>query len=143
LLIDALNPIITGWTNYHQSAVSSQIFSKLDSRIWNMLWHWAKRRHPEKSKHWIADKYWHTVGNRKWVFSTKNKQLKFLSDTKIKRHRKLKLEMNPYIDNEYFVLRKLKQRFKKLTGKVNEVCDRTNNLTKLKTETLTDSCCPI
>ncbi len=37
-LIDALNPIITGWSNYHQSVVSSEIFSKLDHRIWNMLW---------------------------------------------------------------------------------------------------------
>jgi RNA-directed DNA polymerase len=56
VLIDVLNPIITGWANYHQSVVSSEIFQKLDSRIWGMLWHWAKRRHPEKSKHWIADK---------------------------------------------------------------------------------------
>ncbi len=44
-LINALNPIIIGWSNYHQPAVSSGIFKMLDSRIWNMLWHWAKRRH--------------------------------------------------------------------------------------------------
>jgi len=50
-LIDNLNPIIIGWTNYHRCVVASEIFNKLDSRIWNMLWHWAKRRHPEKSKH--------------------------------------------------------------------------------------------
>ena len=58
-LIDALNPIITGWANYHQPTVASEIFHTLDSRIWGMLWHWAKRRHPEKSNKWIADKYWH------------------------------------------------------------------------------------
>lgn len=29
-LIDALNPIITGWANYHQSVVASEIFHKLD-----------------------------------------------------------------------------------------------------------------
>ncbi len=38
-LIDALNPIITGWSNYHQSVISSEIFNKLDYLIWNMLWH--------------------------------------------------------------------------------------------------------
>ena len=75
-LIDNLNPTIIGWTNYHRSVVSSEIFNKLDSRIWNMLWHWAKRRHPDKSKHWIANKYWHSGGNRNWVFSEGNKQLK-------------------------------------------------------------------
>lgn len=36
-LIDALNPIITGWSNYHQTVVSSKIFKKIDSITWNML----------------------------------------------------------------------------------------------------------
>jgi len=29
VLINALNPVITGWANYHQSVVSSEIFHKL------------------------------------------------------------------------------------------------------------------
>jgi len=107
-LIAALNPIITGWSNYHQSVVSSEIFHKLDSRIWNMLWHWAKRRHPDKSRHWIANKYWHSDGKRKWIFSEGNKQLNLLSDKKIVRHTKLKLDMNPHLDKDYFILRKIK-----------------------------------
>ncbi|MCD4766783.1 MAG: group II intron reverse transcriptase/maturase, partial [Methanosarcinales archaeon] len=113
-LIDALNPVITGWANYHQPVVSSQIFGKLDHIVWNMLWHWAKRRHKSKhkSKRWIVNKYWHNVGNRNWVFAEGNKELKLLSDTKIVRHTKLKIGMNPYLDNDYFVLRKSKQRFK-------------------------------
>jgi RNA-directed DNA polymerase len=115
-LIDALNPVITSWANYHQSVVSSEIFKKVDSRIWNMLWHWAKRRHPNKSKHWIADKYWHSDGNRNWVFSEGGKLLNFLSDTKVIRHTRLKLDMNPYLDGDYFVLRKVKQGVKKLKG---------------------------
>ena len=88
-LIDNLNPIIIGWTNYYRHVVASEIFNKLDSRMWNMLWHWAKRRHPEKSKHWIVDKYWQNKGNRKWVFSTDKNELKHLSDTKIVRHTQL------------------------------------------------------
>src|SRR3990172_4753297 len=63
-IIDAINPIIIGWSNYHQPVVSSEIFSKLDSRIWDMLWHWAKRRHAEKPNQWTAGRYWHKVGNR-------------------------------------------------------------------------------
>jgi RNA-directed DNA polymerase len=114
-LIDSLNPIITGWSNYHNSVVSSKIFSKLDNIIWNMLWHWAKRRHSTKTKSWVISKYWHTVGNRNWVFSAGNKQLKLLSYTKIVRHTRLKLDMNPFLDKDYFVLRKLKLGVKKLT----------------------------
>ena len=142
VLIDALNPIITGWANYHQSVVSSEIFQKLDSRIWGMLWHWAKRRHPEKSKHWIADKYWHSVGRRKWVFSDGTKQLRFLSDTKIVRHTKLKLDMNPHLDKGYFISRKVKLGVKKLTTIAKKVCDEVKNICKPETMTMTNNCCP-
>jgi RNA-directed DNA polymerase len=140
-LIDNLNPIITGWTNYHRSVVSSEIFNKLDSRIWNMIWHWAKRRHPEKSKHWIADKYWHSKGNRNWVFSTDKKELKLLSDTKIVRHTQLRSDMNPYLDRDYFVLRKLKLGVKKMHGFVKNVWDKVKNFNKRETETKINSCC--
>jgi len=133
-IIDFLNPIITGWANYHQPVVSSEIFHTLDSRIWGMLWHWAKRRHPEKSNTWIADKYWHSAGNKNWVFSDGNKQLKFLSDTRIVRHIKLKLDMNPHLDKDYFISRKMKLRVRKLTGVAKNICKQTM--------TMTNNCCP-
>jgi RNA-directed DNA polymerase len=142
-LIDVLNPIITGWANYHRANVSSETFKKLDSRIWGLLWHWAKRRHPNKSKQWIADKYWHSEGKRKWVFSDGTKQLNFLSDTKIVRHIKLKLDMNPHLDRDYFISRKLKLRLKKLTEITKNVWDKANNICKPETMTITNNCCPI
>jgi len=143
VLIDNLNPTIIGWTNYHRFVVSSEIFSKLDSRIWNMLWHWAKRRHPDKSKHWIANKYWHSGGNRNWIFSEGNTQLNLLSDTKIVRHTKLKLDMNPHLDEEYFVSRKLKQGLKKLTDVATKIVDKAKKICKPETVTMTNNCCPI
>ncbi len=142
-LIVALNPIITGWANYHQTVASSEIFRKLNYRIWNMLWHWAKRRHPDKSKQWIARKYWHTVGNRKWVFTDGDKVLNPLYDTKIIRHDRLKLDMNPYLNKEYFVLRKLKQRARKLAGMTKKVWDKIEKICKPETKTITNNCCPI
>ena len=114
-LINALNPIIIGWSNYHRSVVSKEVFSKLDNIVWNMLWRWAKRRHPDKSKKWILGKYWHREGTRSWVFSTKKNQLKRFSDTKIIRHIGLMVDKNPYLDTEYFELRKFRQRGLKLT----------------------------
>ena len=116
-LISVLNPIITGWSNYHQSVVSKEIFGKLDYRVWNMLWKWAKRRHPNKSHWWIADKYWHTAGTRKWVFSTGNNELKRFSDTKIVRHPCIKLDKNPYLDMDYFDLRRNKLSLRRTANK--------------------------
>ena len=117
-LIGALNPIITGWTNYHQSVVSKETFSKLDNTVWNMLWKWAKRRHPKKSKSWVASRYWHSEGTRNWVFSTKKNKLKLLSDTKIVRHIRLKLDRNPYLDKEYFAVRRYKLRARRMANKL-------------------------
>ncbi|HEY8805558.1 MAG TPA: group II intron reverse transcriptase/maturase, partial [Clostridium sp.] len=58
-LILKLNMSIRGWCNYHQPVCSL---------IWNMLWKWCKKRHPNKGHKWIANKYWHAVKSRKWVF---------------------------------------------------------------------------
>jgi len=143
VLIDTLNPFITGWANYHRSVVSSEIFHKMDHKIWNMLWHWAKRRHPNKSKNWIVRKYWHSSGKRNWVFSEGNKQLNLLSDIKIVRHTKLKLDMNPYLDKDYFILRKMKLRIKKLKVTVNRVWNKVKKVWQPETETMTNNCCPI
>jgi len=105
-LINVLNPIITGWSNYHRSVVSKEIFNKLDHIVWNMLWRWAKRRHPDiKSRTWVANRYWHSKGTRNWVFSTKENRLKLFSGTKIVRYTGLKLDKNPFIDQDYFNFR--------------------------------------
>jgi len=95
-LIDALNPVIAGWTNYHRHAASKAPFQRMDATLWNMLWQWAKRRHPNKGHRWVADRYWHTEGMRNWVFKSDTKKLALFADTKIKRHPMVKLLMNPY-----------------------------------------------
>jgi RNA-directed DNA polymerase len=113
VLIAKLNPIIRGWTNYHNSVVSSDIFQTLDHRIWELLWKWAKRRHPNKSKDWIINKYWKRSTFRRWNFRTDINGLLPLSKTKINRHIPLKLQMNPFLDTNYFRKRQNKLIFRK------------------------------
>ena len=47
-LIKKLNPIIRGWGYYYRYVVSKKTFGYADHRIWQMLWQWARRRHPKK-----------------------------------------------------------------------------------------------
>lgn len=105
-LIACINPIIRGWTMYHRSSVASRTFYLLDHILWEMLYNWAKRRHQSKGKRWVVDRYWHPIGPRKWVFRTESQRLLLFGDTKIVRHRLLKLNLNPYLDEEYFLRRK-------------------------------------
>lgn len=67
-LIRKLNEAIVGWANYHHSACAKKSYSTIDHRTWEMLWRWAKRRHPNKSKGWIVSRYWKTHKGRKWTF---------------------------------------------------------------------------
>ena len=56
-LIQRLNPLITGWANYHRYIVSREIFGKTDYMLWDKLFRWTKRRHVNKSSTWILRKY--------------------------------------------------------------------------------------
>ncbi len=104
-LIGILNPVIRGWANYHQHAVSSRAYSEVDDATFKALWQWAKRRHPNKSCRWIKDKYFTTKGNDHWMFygMTKAKDGRPLAlhllnaaSVSIKRHVKIRVEANPY-----------------------------------------------
>lgn len=103
-LIRMLNLVIQGWVNYHRHAVSSVAFSKLDFLIWKLLWQWAKRRHRGKSRKWIKQRYWRTQGTRTWTFATdvsddgamRTVSLVYATDTPIRRHVKVRAEVNPY-----------------------------------------------
>ena len=105
-LIYKLNPVIRGWVNNQRYVVSSEIFSKVDYEIYKCLWQWANRRHDKKKGHkWVASRYWHNIGNRKWTFSalTKNRdgdsyyaKLEYATDTKIIRFRKIVAAANPF-----------------------------------------------
>ena len=70
VLIGWLNPLIRGWSNYHRCANSGCCFRKMHHRIWLALWRWARRKdHPNKTRRWIAKKYFQRLGNRAWVFA--------------------------------------------------------------------------
>ena len=67
-LIAQLNPVIRGWANYHRHGASKATFMKADAAIFKALWYWATRRHPKKSRRWVARKYFRTRRGRQWIF---------------------------------------------------------------------------
>ena len=117
-LISILNPIIRGWTNYHHHIVATETFSKLDHILWNMLWTWAKRRHPKKGRKWVANRYWQPTLFRRWIFRD-SKVLFLFSDSKIVRHPYLKLDKNPFLDEDYFEGRMKDEIYQKVSNQAN------------------------
>jgi RNA-directed DNA polymerase len=95
-LIRLLNPIIRGWGNYFSTAVSKDIFGKMDHLIFKKLWAWALRRHPNKGRHWVASRYW-LLRTRGWTFGIDGKiTLHKLSEIPIRRHIKVQGHRSPY-----------------------------------------------
>ena len=93
-LIKRLNPIIRGWSNYYSTVVSKETFSRLDSNTYDKLRAWAKRRGKGSIN---KDKYWRTVGDRNWCFSTEEGlELTQHQATPIIRHVKVKGSSTPY-----------------------------------------------
>ena len=82
--------------------MSKETFSYCDFILYKQLKRWAERRHSKKSKSWVAKKYWHTLGQRNWVFSTidKDDKIKYkltsYGETQIKRHVKVKGNKSPF-----------------------------------------------
>lgn len=105
-LIKLLNPVIQGWGNYYKHSVASKTFNKVDNQIYLKLWKWSCRRHPKKTRIWIARKYYHHIKNRHWCFSYKRDKtdkgelqydsIRYLTDTKIERYLKIRQHANPY-----------------------------------------------
>ena len=104
-LINWLNPKIRGWANYHRHAVSKRVFQRVDRAIFISLWQWARRRHQQKSRGWLKQKYFERQGHNNWRFFGEScdhegiphrVRLLLASRTPIQRHVKVKGEANPH-----------------------------------------------
>ena len=104
-LIAQLNPILRGWAHYHRHVVSKATFQRRDSAIFDCLWRWAKRRHPQKGGRWGKKRYYQAVGQQQWrVYGEVKRRhqgmrtidLQLLGEVTITRHVKIRGEANPY-----------------------------------------------
>ena len=112
VLIRNLNPIITGWTNYHRHICSKKTFCKLDRIIWRNIWNWARRRHNNLGYRKIVSLYFMRIKGRKWQFfgkfnDDKTILLRLAGMTHIRRHKLISGAANPFdpIWDKYFILR--------------------------------------
>ena len=100
-VINAINPVIRGWSGYFRIGVASRVFNTLDDFMFARAKRYAKRRHPQKSAQWRSEKYWGlpTHGRRRdqWVFQDKPRRatLRKFAWTSIERHRLVRGRASP------------------------------------------------
>ncbi|MDJ0714775.1 MAG: group II intron reverse transcriptase/maturase [Prochloraceae cyanobacterium] len=117
-LVTTLNPVIRGKANYLNKVVTSMAFRELDDYLYKRQVRYAKRKHPNKNKKWMKQRYWGKLNlsrNDKWVFGDKETgvyAIKF-SWIKIERHAIVKQRHSP--DDP-----KLKEYWEKRNKKCNQ-----------------------
>ncbi len=113
-LINKLNPVLRGWANYHRHVICGETFSKVDSFVWGRVYRWCKRRHPDKTGRWIAERYFLSKQRKGWRFTDPNtgaSLIKIGELVKRQRHVKIQAAANPFDPQweEYFENRDKKQ----------------------------------
>ncbi len=93
-VIKELNPVIRGWANYYRHSAAKKVFSKVRHAQWQMLWNWAKRRHPNKSSQWVKVRYFRDDGY--WTFQEEEAELVKPDKTPITRFTKVTGRNSPY-----------------------------------------------
>ncbi len=118
-VIFSLNPIIRGWGSYHSSVHAKRSFSRMDHLIWQALWRWAKRRHPNKGLRWVKQRYFHAVKGRDWYFQVGSFPLQQLAKIPIRKPPKVRMDANPYdpAQEDYFDARLKAQMEASLMGR--------------------------
>ncbi|NEQ84311.1 MAG: group II intron reverse transcriptase/maturase, partial [Moorea sp. SIO2I5] len=131
-VIKKLNPIIRGWSNYHNGVVSKEIFSDIDNYVFWKLKRWGKRKHPNKSRKWVEEKYFGKFcpgRDDKWVFGDGEIYLNKFAWTPIERHILVAFKKSP--DNptliEYWKKRGIKQSEKTAKSRLSSGRDKIAN----------------
>jgi RNA-directed DNA polymerase len=115
VLIRKLNPLLRGWANYHRHVVSKRVFDRVQYCLRTMLWRWARRQHPNKSRGWIQRRYHSADAHGAfsvWVHNRTGERRALsvysVARTVIERHIKVRGEANPYQPEsvEYFEKRR-------------------------------------
>jgi RNA-directed DNA polymerase len=120
-LILQLNSRLKGWANSQRHLVSSRAFRYVDKRIFETLWQWARRRHPQKGRHWVRQKYFRIEPPKAWAFTAPRRNrdgtwgsldLFRASSMSIRRHVKIRAEAKEFDPayEEYFYQRWLAKR---------------------------------
>lgn len=123
-LINTLNPIIVGWSNYYATVVSKKTFAKMGTLLFARLLAWATRRHPKKNQSWVVHEYWRRERGQ-WIFQPRNRALRLRQhrETRIQRHVKVQSTRSP-LDGDWIYWSKRLGRHPEISPRMAKLLQR-------------------
>nr|YP_009730059.1 group II intron reverse transcriptase/maturase [Leucocryptos marina]BBQ05389.1 group II intron reverse transcriptase/maturase [Leucocryptos marina] len=106
-IIRDLNPVLRSWTNYYRDSYHSQkIFQSIGDYIYQSWWRWAQKKHPNRNKNWIYNRYIFNTKKNSWrIGESKDIMLFDVIQAKQLMISSLRNNVNPYIDEDYYIRR--------------------------------------
>jgi RNA-directed DNA polymerase len=102
-LIEALDPVIRGWSHYFSTVCSSKTFEEVDAELRHQLRSWSRFRHPNKPRQWACQQYWRQAGGRvHFMPQGGGTRLTFHTERPIRRHVKVQARRSPYDGDEVY-----------------------------------------
>ncbi len=87
-LLGSLNSLITGWRNYYRYATRAyDAFNALDDFTWRRVQKWARKKHNNRTAHYIRLKYAKRESAGRWTWGGEKKRLRFFVQGGTKRYR--------------------------------------------------------
>lgn len=103
-VIHQLNATLRGWGNYYRHVVSKEAFRAIDYDTFYKCLRWGLRRHPNKSKRWVINRYFSRQRTWKLAFidrsDARRPSVVKLTEIPIQRHLKVSWKYRVYDGNE-------------------------------------------
>ena len=77
-------------------ALARRTFCALDDHVWRITYRWAKRRHPNKTRHWVVNRYFGVDRGDGWVLCDGRLRLPRHNETRVSRFVKVKGKVSPF-----------------------------------------------
>jgi len=102
-LIEALNPVMRGWSNYFSTVCRRETFEDVDEARRHQLRLWSRCRHPNKSRQGAYQKSWRQTGGRRhFTPPGGGTRLAFHAERPIRRHVKGQARRSPSDGDEVY-----------------------------------------
>lgn len=124
-LVSKLNPIIRGWGNYYRFVISSQTFTHIDDKVWQMIRQWVRAKHSRLSPN-LKERYFGRIGgSNQWVLRDKDTgaYLQKMKSIRIKRFVKVRNDKRVYDANDikYWQRREYQNAMNSIYGSVTHM----------------------
>jgi RNA-directed DNA polymerase len=102
-LIEALNPVIRGWSKYFSTVWSRETCEEVDEELRHQLRLWSRFRHPNTSRQGAYQKSWRQTGGRRhFTPQGGGTRLAFHAERPIRRHVKVQARRSPDAGDEVY-----------------------------------------